>query len=152
MSELIPAQPDPEPNVIALAGGVTVRDNTLDFTYVRSSGPGGQNVNKVNTKAILRVRINDLDGLPEDAATRLRNQAGRYLTQDDELVIQADDARTQRQNRASCLERLRTMIAAALVKPVPRRPRRVTRAMKRRRKETKQKQSEKKRRRRWRPE
>ena len=129
-----------------------MREDDLQFTYARSSGPGGQNVNKVNTKAILRVSIASLDGLPEDAADRLREQAGRRLTQDDELLIAADDARTQRQNRAACLSRLRALIAAALVKPVPRRPRRVTKAMKRRKQERKKQQSEKKQRRRWRPE
>jgi ribosome-associated protein len=105
---------------IALAPGVRVPAEALVFSFASSSGPGGQNVNKRATKAELRVRMADLP-LPTDALERLAALAGRRLTDGGEIVIAADEFRSQGRNRDACLERLRELIVRAMVRPRARR-------------------------------
>lgn len=134
---------------IELARGVTLREADLTFTFSRAGGPGGQAVNKINTRATMRVAIAAMQGLSEPAAARLRTLAGRRLTQDDEIVMHAWSERSQLMNKRACIERLQALVAEAVKIPVPRKKKRVTKAMKRKRQETKKQQSERKARRRW---
>ena len=128
----------------ALAPGVRAAPGALRFSFARGSGPGGQNVNKVSTRAELRVSVMDRGGLDEPAARRLRQFAGKRLTRDDEIVLHAGEYRSQRDNREACLRRLRELIAKALVVPRTRRKTRPSRASKERRLQAKRITSEKK--------
>lgn len=106
---------------IKVAPGLVVRGQDIHITFVRSSGPGGQNVNKRATKAQLRVA---LDAIPIDerAMKRLRRLAGNAVTNDDELLIEADETRSQSRNKQAATDRLRELVARAIVKPKPRKP------------------------------
>jgi ribosome-associated protein len=138
------AQPPAAPSGIELAPGIRVPESALAFSFASSSGPGGQNVNKRATKAELRIRLADLP-LPPDAAPRLAALAGRRLTDDGELVISSDEQRSQMQNRAACLERLRELLVRALARPKRRRPTRPSRGSIERRLEAKRTASDRKR-------
>jgi len=102
-------------------------------SFIRSAGPGGQNVNKVATAAQLRFRLADCPGLDEASAGRLRKLAGRRLTDSDEILIVARNHRTQEGNRRDAWERLTALVEAALKAPVPRRATKPTRASRERR-------------------
>lgn len=132
-------------------GGVSVPRDALLFTYSRSSGPGGQNVNKRATKATLRVRVEDIP-IPADARDRLRAQAGQLLNDRDELVISNGRRRTQERNRESCLERLSELIGRARVRPKARKKTRPSRGAVERRLKEKKTRSDAKKRRGWKPE
>ena len=127
-----------------LAPGVRAAPGALRFSFARGSGPGGQNVNKVSTRAELRIAVTDLLGLDEAAANRLRQFAGKRLTRDDEIVLHAGEYRSQRDNREACLQRLRELIAKALIVPRTRRKTRPSRASKERRLQAKRITSERK--------
>jgi ribosome-associated protein len=98
--------------------------------YARSSGPGGQNVNKLNSKAELWVIIRSLTGLSEAAKTRLRHAAGRRVTTSDELHLVSESHRGQEANRLEVFARLRELIVRAKVEPKVRRKIKVSRAAK----------------------
>lgn len=134
-------------NSIELATGVNVRPESLRYSFSRSSGPGGQSVNKLNTKAELRLDLRDIQGLSHPGLQRLRDLAGRRLTKNDELVITDEATRSQLENREACLKRLREMVAQAAITPRKRKKSRPSAGMIRRRLEEKRKQSEKKQRR-----
>lgn len=131
---------------VRLAPGVVVPEGAIVFSFVSSSGPGGQNVNKRATKAVLRVRLADIP-LSPDARARLRTLASMYLTGEDELVIAADDLRSQTRNRDEAVERLSTLVRAALVRPKVRRATKPTRGSRERRLTEKKQRGETKRRR-----
>jgi ribosome-associated protein len=131
-----------------LAPGVWVRESDLRVSFVRSGGPGGQSVNKVSTQAQLRVRIEDLHGLRDAAAARLRRLAGRRLTVDDEILLRSSASRSQATNRRTCVARLRSLVATAARRPKPRKPTRPSRGSIERRLAAKRRQSDAKRRRR----
>ncbi len=109
---------------VEIAPNIYLAADRLQFTFSRSSGPGGQNVNKVNTRAELRIKLENLikpiGPLQKFVAPRLRRLAGRRITKDDELILTCDTHRTQRQNRKECLERLRSLIIQAQHRPKPR--------------------------------
>jgi ribosome-associated protein len=105
----------------------------LSESFVRSSGPGGQNVNKLSTAVQLRYPIDRLIGMPEDMRARLVALAGRRLTLDGEIVLIAESFRTQAQNREDALARLIALFKAAAVRPKPRIATRPTKASKVRR-------------------
>jgi len=134
---------------IELGPGVWTDREQLRFGFSRSSGPGGQNVNKVNTKTELRVSVSALHGMNDRALARLRDLAGRKLTAEGDILLTADTERTQESNRRACLEKLRGMILKALVEPKVRRKSKPTRAAKAKRVEAKRRQGEKKRGRSW---
>ncbi len=140
----IPDDNAPPPSAIELGGGVWLPRDAARFSFSRASGPGGQNVNKVNTRAELRVVLAELRGLPSDALGRLRAMAGRRLLADDTLVLVGSATRSQLDNREECIARLRTMVEQALVKPIPRRKTKPTRGSKERRLKAKRMSSERK--------
>ncbi len=106
-------------------------------SFVRSSGPGGQNVNKLSTAVQLRYPIDRLVGMPEDMRARLVRLAGRRLTDEGEIIIIAERFRTQPQNREDALARLLELLKEAAVRPKPRIATRPTKASKVRRLDSK---------------
>ena len=97
--------------------GLTIPENELTFSFVRSSGPGGQNVNKVATAAQLRFDVRNSPSLTMEVKERLVSLAGSRMTQDGMLVIEAKRYRTQEQNRADALLRLADLIEKATHRP-----------------------------------
>jgi ribosome-associated protein len=120
---------------------IEIPDEELEWKFVRSSGPGGQNVNKVSTAAQLRLDTNKIT-LPVDAAQRLARLAGSRMTKDGVIVIQAYRFRSQERNRADAMERLVEMLKEAMVRPTPRRPTKPTFGSKQRRLEGKKRRSD----------
>ena len=97
--------------------GLTIPENELTFSFVRSSGPGGQNVNKVATAAQLRFDVRNSPSLTMEVKERLVSLAGSRMTQDGMLVIEARRYRTQEQNRADALLRLAVLLEKATQQP-----------------------------------
>ena len=141
-----------QPSRIDLAPGVWVPDSALRIQYSRSGGPGGQNVNKVNTRVQLWVPLAAIVGLSERAIVRLREQAGSRLTLADDLHLAAETERTQERNRQAVLDRLRLLILTAVKEPKRRRKTKPSRGAKERRLKTKKSRSETKSQRRFRAE
>ncbi len=101
---------------------LAIDDSEIEESFIRSSGPGGQNVNKLATAVQLRFDVRHSPSLPYDVRARLERLAGKRLTRDGVLVITAQRFRTQERNRDDALERLVELIRAAAVRPTPRRP------------------------------
>jgi ribosome-associated protein len=116
---------------------ISIDDSELEESFVRASGPGGQNVNKVSSAVQLRFNVRQSPSLPNDVAVRLMKLAGSRLTKDGVIVIVAQAHRDQARNRAEARERLIDMIREAAVKPEIRRATKPTRASKQRRVEGK---------------
>ncbi len=128
-----PAVTIPQPHGEEILPGIYLPPTATRFQFARSSGPGGQNVNKVNTKAELWVKFDALIGLSLGARGRLRTIAGKRLTAGGEIHIASDTERTQDGNRLAVMARFRALLAAAVHEPKPRRKTKPTRASKRRR-------------------
>jgi len=137
---------------IEIAPGVRVSENDLRIQSSRGSGPGGQNVNKVNTKVELWLPIAALTSLSERAKTRLATLAAFRLTQRGEIHIASDTMRTQEANRAEVFSRLRELIIQAQVEPKRRKKTKPSRGAKERRLQSKKKRGETKSQRRFRNE
>lgn len=144
-----PSSPPPAPPApqavqegVELIPGVRVAESAMRFQYARSSGPGGQNVNKVNTKAELWVVLTAITGLTPAAMQRLRRLAGRRVTSAGEIHIAADVERTQERNRGAVLDRLRQMLEEAKREPKVRRKTKPSKAARQRRLESKRRRSD----------
>ena len=116
-------------------------DGEIEESFVRASGPGGQNVNKVSSAVQIRFDLSGSRSLPEDLRERLARLAGRRLTRDGVIVIIAQRYRTQERNRQDAHDRLIALIRRAAVPPIPRRPTKPSRAAKERRLQAKAKRS-----------
>jgi len=103
------------------------------FEFSRSGGPGGQNVNKVNTKVTLKVAVDAIEGLNETERRRLREKLAGRINGQGFLVLQVQDERSQKANRATALERLFKLVLAAAKRPTPRIPTKPGKAAKQRR-------------------
>jgi ribosome-associated protein len=122
---------------IFIRPGLELADELLEYTAIRSSGPGGQNVNKVSSAIQLRFDLGRCAVLRDEAKHRLRGLAGSRLTDDDSILIVARTQRSQEQNRRDADARLAALVRAALVVPKQRRATKPTRASKERRLESK---------------
>jgi ribosome-associated protein len=123
--------------MIPVTSAIVLDENELSFRFVRSSGPGGQNVNKVATAAQLRFDVGSSPSLPGDVRVRLIRLAGRRITAEGVLIIEAKRFRTQEQNREDALNRLVELVRTAAVPPRPRKKTKATKASKERRLEEK---------------
>ena len=127
--------------MLRVTDSISLEDSELSETFVRSSGPGGQNVNKVSSAVQLRFDVRASPSLPNDVAVRLMRLAGKRLTKEGIIVIIAQTHRQQERNRADARERLFDLIRQAAVRPVPRRATKVPKAQKRKRVEGKRHRS-----------
>ena len=128
--------------MIRVTDAIALDEREIEESFVRASGPGGQNVNKVASAVQLRFDVRRSPSLPNDVAVRLAKLAGRRMTLDGVLVITAQRFRSQEQNRQDALERLTALIRQAAVRPVPRRKTKPTLASKKRRLEGKSRRAQ----------
>ena len=112
---------------------LSIPASELQFTYARSSGPGGQNVNKVNSKAVLRWRPSESTGLNAAVRNRFINTYGSRLTNEGDLVLSSQRSRDQPKNTQDCLNRLKAMVLAVATPPKTRRPTKPSKGSKERR-------------------
>ncbi|MGB5093518.1 MAG: alternative ribosome rescue aminoacyl-tRNA hydrolase ArfB [Parvibaculum sp.] len=123
--------------MIEISGRLHIDESELDITYIRASGPGGQNVNKVSSAAQLRFDVRQSPSLPDRVKARLEGIAGARLTKEGVIVITANRFRTQDANRKDAIDRLCALIAEAAIQPKSRVPTRPSLGEKRRRLESK---------------
>lgn len=130
--------------MLYVTSSIQIPRSEFVITYARSSGPGGQNVNKVSTRAVLRWDVQQSPSLPEDVRARFADHYGSRLTKDGHLILQSQKYRDQRRNLEDCLDRLKTLILNVTKAPVKRRPTRRSRGSVHRRLQDKKATSERK--------
>jgi ribosome-associated protein len=135
------------PELLRINSHIAVPKRELRFSFVRSAGPGGQNVNKVASKAVLRWQVRESTAIPAGVRSRLLARAGRQINDRGELVLTSQRYRERGRNIEDCLAKLRNLILAAAIVPRPRRKTRPTKASKEARLGEKRATAEKKRRR-----
>ena len=118
--------------MLRISRDLSIDENDIDIVFVRASGPGGQNVNKLSTAAQLRFDTRRV-ALAPDVAVRLHRLAGQRMTKDGVIVIHAQRFRTQERNRQDAIDRLVEILSQAMIRPTPRRATRPTFASKQRR-------------------
>jgi len=128
-----------------------IAGSELDFSFARSSGPGGQHVNKTSTKAVLHWNVRHSESLPDPVRQRFCDLYSKRINTQGELVLSSDRHREQGRNVDECRQRLKTMVASVARPPKRRKPTRPSRAARQRRLQEKRQHSEKKQRRRVRP-
>ena len=127
--------------MIRVTPSISLRDDELEERFIRASGPGGQNVNKIASAVQLRFDVRGSPSLPDGVRTRLERLAGRRLTREGVLVISAQRHRTQERNRQDALDRLVELIRRAAVAPIPRRATKPTKGARERRLESKKRRA-----------
>jgi ribosome-associated protein len=127
--------------MLRVSRDLSIDENDIDISFVRASGPGGQNVNKLSTAAQLRFDTRKIT-LPADAEIRLNRLAGQRMTKDGVIVIHAQRFRTQERNRADAIDRLLDLLREAMTRPTPRWPTMPTAGSKQRRLEGKKRRSD----------
>lgn len=120
---------------------ISIRLTEFEFSYARSPGPGGQNVNKVNSKVILKWSLEKTSALPESVKRRFVKMNANRISQDGSFVMSSHRFRDQGRNVADCLSKLRELILAVAVEPKTRKKKKVSKAAKRRRMEGKRRNS-----------
>ena len=143
--------PRNDATMIPVTAQINLDEREIEESFVRASGPGGQNVNKLSTAVQLRFNVRSSPSLPNDVRERLERLAGSRLTRDGVMVIIAQCHRTQARNRQDALDRLIELIRRAAVVPVKRRPTKPTMAARERRIESKKRRARTKSLRRARP-
>ncbi|HEY7299971.1 MAG TPA: alternative ribosome rescue aminoacyl-tRNA hydrolase ArfB [Xanthobacteraceae bacterium] len=123
--------------MIHITDSINIDESELEEQFIRASGPGGQNVNKLASAVQLRFDARHSPSLPDDVRARLERLAGRRLTHEGVIVIAAQRHRSQERNRQDARERLVALIRAAAVPPIPRRPTKPSKAARERRIESK---------------
>jgi ribosome-associated protein len=135
---------EPSPVALVVNNRLRIPREEFEFTFARSSGPGGQNVNKVNSKALLRWAVAATPSLPEPVRERFLTHYRNRITAEGDVLISSQRFRDQARNVEDCLDKLREMLAAVVAPPTRRKRTRPTRASVKRRLESKRHKSEKK--------
>ena len=128
--------------MIEIPPSIQIPDDELSWSYARSGGPGGQNVNKVSSKAVLRWNMLASPGVPEAVKERLRTTFPSRVTTEGEVVMSSQEYRDQERNREACVEKLVDMLRIASIKPKVRRPTKPSKGSQRRRLADKKRRSD----------